>query len=301
MATKRVLYAALTGNLLVAATKAVAAVITGSSAMVSEAVHSFVDTGDQLLLLYGLHRSRLPPHEAHPLGHGRELYFWSFVVALLIFALGAGISIYEGILHIHHPKPITDPRVSYIVLGLAFLFEGWSWTVALKEVRRVKGARGILEEFERSKDPPSFMVLFEDTAALLGIMIAALTTFLSIKLRLPILDGVASILIGLILATIAVALARESKSLLIGEQADPALRKSLLQVAREVSKAEQLELMFAIQLSPEEVIVALAVRFPADMRAREIGAEVLEIERQLRARHHEVVAVYVRPQELPGS
>ena len=301
MATKRVLYAALTGNFFVAATKAVAAVITGSSAMVSEAVHSFVDTGDQLLLLYGLHRSRLPPHEEHPLGHGRELYFWSFVVALLIFALGAGISIYEGMLHIHHPTPITDPRVSYIVLGLAFLFEGWSWTVALKEVRRVKGSRGILEEFERSKDPPSFMVLFEDTAALLGIMIAALTTFLSIKLRLPILDGVASILIGLILATIAVALARESKSLLIGEQADPALRKSLLQVAREVSKAEQLELMFAIQLSPEEVIVALAVRFPADMRAREIGAEVLEIERQLRARHHEVVALYVRPQEPAGS
>ena len=301
MATKRVLYAALTGNFFVAATKAVAAVITGSSAMVSEAVHSFVDTGDQLLLLYGLHRSRLPPHEEHPLGHGRELYFWSFVVALLIFALGAGISIYEGILHIHHPTPITDPRVSYIVLGLAFLFEGWSWTVALKEVRRVKGSRGILEEFERSKDPPSFMVLFEDTAALLGIIIAALTTFLSIKLRLPILDGVASILIGLILATIAVALARESKSLLIGEQADPALRKSLLQVAREVSKAEQLELMFAIQLSPEEVIVALAVRFPADMRAREIGAEVLEIERQLRARHHEVVALYVRPQEPAGS
>ena len=167
--------------------------------------------------------------------------------------------------------------------------------------RRVKGSRGILEEFERSKDPPSFMVLFEDTAALLGIMIAALTTFLSIKLRLPILDGVASILIGLILATIAVALARESKSLLIGEQADPALRKSLLQVAREVSKAEQLELMFAIQLSPEEVIVALAVRFPAAMRAREIGAEVLEIERQLRAKHHEVVAVYVRPKEPPGS
>jgi len=301
VATKRVLYAALTGNFFVAATKAVAAVITGSSAMVSEAVHSFVDTGDQLLLLYGLHRSRLPPHEEHPLGHGRELYFWSFVVALLIFALGAGISIYEGILHIHHPTPITDPRVSYIVLGLAFLFEGWSWTVALKEVRRVKGSRGILEEFERSKDPPSFMVLFEDTAALLGIIIAALTTFLSIKLRLPILDGVASILIGLILATIAVALARESKSLLIGEQADPALRKSLLQVAREVSKAEQLELMFAIQLSPEEVIVALAVRFPADMRAREIGAEVLEIERQLRARHHEVVALYVRPQEPAGS
>ena len=295
MASKRVLYAALTGNLLVAVTKAVAATITGSSAMLSEAVHSCVDSGDQILLLYGLHRSRRPAHEEHPLGHGREIYFWSFVVALLIFALGAGISIYEGIVHVRSPEPIANPKVSYIVLGLAFVFEGWSWLVALKEVKKVKGSRGFLEEFERSKDPPSIMVLFEDTAALLGIIIAALATVLSTQLRVPILDGVASILIGLILATIAVALARESKSLLIGEQADPALRQSILTIARDVSHAEEIDLMFAIQLSPDQVIVALAVRFPADMRAPEIGAGILEIERELRNKHREVVAVYVRP------
>ena len=295
MASKRVLYAALTGNLLVAVTKVVAATITGSSAMLSEAVHSCVDSGDQILLLYGLHRSRRPPHEEHPLGHGREIYFWSFVVALLIFALGAGISIYEGIVHIRSSEPIANPKVSYIVFGLAFVFEGWSWLVALKEVKKVKGSRGFLEEFERSKDPPSIMVLFEDTAALLGIIIAALATVLSTQLRVPMLDGVASILIGLILATIAVALARESKSLLIGEQADPALRQSILTIARDVSHAEEIDLMFAIQLSPDQVIVALAVRFPADMRAPEIGAGVLEIERELRNKHREVVAVYVRP------
>jgi cation diffusion facilitator family transporter len=295
VASKRVLYAALAGNLLVAITKAVAAAITGSSAMLSEAVHSVVDTGDQLLLLYGLYRSKLPPDPKHPLGHGRELYFWSFVVALMIFALGAGISIYEGILHIRHPEPISNPLLNYIVLGITFVFQGWSWLVAVKEVRAAKGSLGFIEGFERSKDPPAFMVLFEDTADLLGIIIAAGAVFAVTHLHLAVLDGVGSVLIGLILGAMAVALARESKSLLIGEQADPELRDSILSIARGVGDAEEIDLVSAIQLSPDEVIVSLAVRFPDHMRAPQIGAEILEIERRLRAKHHEVVAVYVRP------
>ena len=295
MAAKRVLYVALAGNLLVAVTKGVAAAITGSSAMLSEAIHSVVDTGDQVLLLYGLYRSRRPADAKHPLGHGRELYFWSFIVALMIFAVGSGVSIYEGILHIRHPEPITNPLLNYIVLGLTFVFQGWSWLVAVKEVRAAKGSLGYIEAFKRSKDPPAFMVLFEDTADLLGILIAAAAVFGVTHLHLAVLDGVGSVLIGLILGTMAVGLARESKSLLIGEQADPELRESILSLSRDVSGAEEIDLVFAIQLSPDQVIVALAVRFPDDMRAPEIGAEILNIERRLRAKHHEVVAVYVRP------
>jgi cation diffusion facilitator family transporter len=297
VASKRVLYAALTGNLLVAATKIVAAVITGSSAMLSEAVHSVVDSLDQVLLLYGQRRASRPPHPEHPLGHGREIYFWSFVVALLIFAVGAGVSIYEGILHIRHPEPIANPLVSYVVLALAFVFEGWSWRIAQKEFKRVKGDRGYIEGFQQSKDPPSFMVLLEDTAALLGIVIATLATVAVTQLHLRYMDGVGSVLIGLILGTIAVALAQESKSLLIGEQADPALRTAIVEIAKQVSSVEDVEVVFAVQLAPEQVVVALGVRFPDDLPAVDIAKQIHAIEHDVRQRHPEVMAIYVRPRD----
>ena len=297
MAATRVIYAALTGNLLVAVTKGVAALITGSSAMVSEAIHSFVDSGNQILLLYGQRRARRPPHPEHPLGHGRELYFWSFIVALMVFAVGAGVSIYEGILHIRHPEPITNPLVSYVVLALAALFEGWSWRIALREVKKLKGSRGYIEGFEQSKDLPSFMVLLEDTAALLGIGIAAVATFISTRFHMPTIDGVASTLIGLILATVAYGLARETKSLLIGEQADPALQESILRIAREVSNVREVEVFAAIHLAPDQVLVGLRVRFPDDLRAVDLARQINEIERQLKRRHPEVIGVFVRPRE----
>ena len=293
--SKRVIYAALAGNLLVAASKGVAALLTRSSAMLSESIHSAVDSGNQLLLLHGMRRARKPADAEHPLGHGREIYFWSFVVALLVFALGAGISIYEGVLHILHPEPITKPVVSYVVLVLAFLFEGWSWLVALKEVKKEKGSRGFIEQVRHSKDPPSFMVLLEDSAAVLGIAIAALATFLSLQLHEPRLDGVGSILIGLILSGVALALARESKSLLIGEQADPALQRQIIEIARSVSAVEEVEVALAVHVAPDEVVVALALQFPDDLRAAEIGAQIKEIERQIQAEHPEVRSVFARP------
>ncbi len=170
LSSKSVIYAALIGNLLIAATKAFAAAWTGSSAMVSEAIHSFVDTGNEFLLLYGLRRAAQRPDREHPLGYGRELYFWSFIVAVLVFALGAGLSIYTGVLHIFHPAPIRDPLVNYVVLGLAFRFEGGSWLVSLRQFRAAIGPLGVYEAFRRSKDPPSFIILFEDSAALLVIV-----------------------------------------------------------------------------------------------------------------------------------
>src|SRR5664279_5771520 len=175
--TRRVVYVALAGNLLVTATKLGAALWTGSSAMLSEAVHSFVDTGNELLLLYGMHRSSRRPDIEHPIGYGRELYFWSFIVALQVFALGAGVSIYEGILHVWHAEPIVNPSINYLVLGLAFVFDGASWWVSFRQFRAAKGALGYYEAFRSSKDPPSFMVLFEDTADLIGIVLAALGTY----------------------------------------------------------------------------------------------------------------------------
>src|SRR5437867_10965299 len=218
--SKKVVYAALLGNVLVALTKFAAARLTGSSAMVSEAIHSLVDTGNEILLLYGVRRTARPAVELQPLGHGRELYCWSVIVTLLIFALGAGVSVYEGVSHVIAPVPISNSIVNYVVLGLAFVFEGISWGVAIKEFRSAKGKRGYFEAVRQSKDPAMFMVLFEDTAAVIGVLIALAGIGASETLGLPILDGVASIGIGIVLAVVAMFLAREAKGLLIGEPAE---------------------------------------------------------------------------------
>ncbi|HEY6090963.1 MAG TPA: cation diffusion facilitator family transporter [Gemmatimonadales bacterium] len=297
MSSKRVLYTGLAGNVLVAVTKAIAALMTRSSAMWAEAVHSAVDCGDQILLLYGLHRSKLPPDEAHPLGHGRELYFWSFIVALMIFAVGAGISIYEGVLHIRQPEPINNPLLNYIVLALSLVFQGWSSVVAFREVKKAKGSMGFIEGFQNSKNPPAYMVLFEDVADILGIVIAAIAVFGVTHFHVAALDGIASILIGLILATIAIGLARESKSLLIGEQATLTLRRSIVHIAKDVSDVQEVEVVLAVQLSPEQVVAALKVRFPDALRAPQLAEQIKRIEHAIQQRHPEVIALYVRPRD----
>ena len=298
--SKRVIYAALIGNLLVAATKAIAAAWTGSSAMFSEAVHSVVDTGNEVLLLYGIRRAAHRPDPEHPLGYGRELYFWSFIVALLIFAIGAGVSIYEGIGHIRKPEPISDPLVNYLVLALALLFDGGSWLVSLRQFQTVKGPLGYYEAFRRSKDPPSFMVLFEDSAALLGILIAAVGTFLAVALNAPEIDGIASILIELVLAGIAILLARESKSLLIGERADRRLSNSILRIAGAESSVVRANGVLTVQLAPDQILAALSLDFADDLCAADIEEKVGEIEGKVRAAHPEVVTLFVKPQTDKG-
>jgi cation diffusion facilitator family transporter len=295
--SRTAVYAALIGNLLVAATKGVAAAITGSSAMLSEAVHSVVDSGNEVLLLYGQNRAARPPDRDHPLGHGRELYFWSFVVALLIFALGAGVSIYEGILHIVHPEPIRQPVINYVVLALAFIFEGISWIVSFRQFRAAGGRRfTFYEAFRRSKDPPSFMVLFEDSAALLGIALAAFGTAGAVTLHMPELDGVASILIGLVLATVAGLLARESKSLLIGEPAEGDFIESVQKIAAEVPGVVRVHGALTSHLAPDQVVVSLNLEFEDNLRVPQLEDVVLEIERRVRARHPEVTTLFIKPQ-----
>jgi cation diffusion facilitator family transporter len=296
VSSRKVLYAALVGNLLVALTKFAAATVTGSSAMLSEAVHSLVDTGNEVLLLYGLRRADQPADEAHPFGHGRELYFWSFVVALIIFAVGAGVSIFEGIRHVLSPVAIIRPGVNYAVLALALVFEGASWTVAFKEFHAGKGDQGYLEAARRSKDPTTFMVLFEDTAAVLGVLIALAGTALAEALDLPVLDGVASIAIGGLLGVVASFLARESKGLLIGEPARSDVVASICAIARSHRGVERSNGLFTVHIGPRQVVAAISVDFADELSAREVETIVAEVEDRVRQAHPEVISLLIKPQ-----
>ena len=294
--SRQSVYAALIGNLLVAITKGVAAAITGSSAMLSETVHSFVDCGNEVLLLYGQKQAARPADSVHPFGYGRELYFWSFVVALLVFTLGAGVAIYEGVQHIRNPHPISDPTVNYVVLAFAFLFEGASWVISIRQFRAANGDRNFYEAFRRSKDPPSFTVLFEDSAALLGIAIAAAGTFASSTLHMPVFDGVASVLIGLTLAAVALLLGRESKSLLIGEPGDRDFTDSICTISSQVRGVVGANDVLTSYLSPDQVVVSLSIEFEDTLRVPELEEIVKEIERRVRAKHPEVMSIFVKPQ-----
>ncbi|WP_420130938.1 cation diffusion facilitator family transporter [Rhodopseudomonas sp.] len=301
--SKPAIYAALVGNLAIAVTKMAAAAWTGSSAMLSEGVHSLVDTGNEILLLYGLHRAARPPDEMHPLGHGRELYFWSFIVALLIFAIGAGVSFYEGVIHIITPEPITDVKINYIVLGFAFLFESGSWYVAWKGFRTAMPDLGVVPDLDyieaatRSKDPTTFIVLFEDSAALIGILIALAGTFASDYLAMPALDGVASIGIALLLAATGAFLARESKGLLMGEPAGPRTRERILQIARRHDAVVSADDLFTVHLAPRQVLVALRLDFDEVRLGRDIERKFDELDADIRRTCPDVVAVFIRPRQ----
>ena len=264
--------------------------------MTSEAVHSIVDTTNEILLLYGYRRASRPPDESHPLGYGRELYFWSFIVALLIFALGAGVSLYQGVLHVTAPRPIEDPIVSFVVLGLSFLFEGASWLFALRRFRSEHARLGWYEAFIRSKDAPALMVLLEDSAALIGIVIAVATTAAAVLLAQPVWDGIGSILIGILLGIASIGLARESKSLLIGEPAHSELSQSILDIARKSPGVVRANGLLTVQLSPTEVVAALSVEFADDKRADDIEHCVISLENEIRRQHPSVAALFIKPQ-----
>ena len=291
-----VVIAALLGNLAIAVVKFIAAAITGSSAMLSEGVHSLVDTGNELLLLYGMARANKPPDESHPFGYGRELYFWAFIVALLVFALGACVSVYEGLHHLRHPEPMSRPLINYLVLGASMVFEGISWTVALREFRAAKGDMGYVEAFRRSKDPTTFTVLFEDSAALLGLCIALVGVAASQALAMPELDGVASLLIGCLLAVTALLLARETKGLLMGEAAAPGMRHSMLQIAASDPGVQSANGAITSQVGPQQVVASLSLKFRDALDTSEIEACVHRIEAAIAAAHPEVVMLFVKPQ-----
>ncbi len=291
-------WAALAGNLLVAGAKFVAAAVTGSAAMLSEAVHSLVDTVNELLLLYGIARSVRPPDRQHPLGYGRELYFWSFVVALLIFTLGAGVSVYQGVNRLLHPAPIQQPAVIFVVLGISLAFEGASWLVGMRAFRATKRYRGWWEAFRRSKDPPTFIVVFEDTAAILGIVAAAAGTALALVTGDSRWDGAASLAIAIILAAVAALLGRESKALLIGERADPALSDAIMRTAAGIAGVCSANSVVTVQLAPNNVVAMLSVDFFDYLRAPDIERAVIELEAGVRGAYPEVSALFVKPQSV---
>lgn len=291
--SKKVIYAALIGNFLIAITKFFAAFLTGSSAMLSEGIHSLVDTGNQVLLLYGLRRAKLPPDERFPFGHGKEVYFWSFVVAILIFAVGSGISLYEGIQHMLHPSHMDDPTINYIVLILAMIFEGFAWYFAWKEFKKVKGERDYFTAVQRSKDPTIFVVLFEDSAAMLGLMVAFLGVWLAQVTHNPIFDGLASVIIGLILGGTAIWLAIETKSLLIGESADPKVIRGIREMTQAYPEILHINEVLTMHMGPEFILVNLSVNFADNNRPDDIERVIAQLDKQIKQSFPRVKRVFV--------
>jgi cation diffusion facilitator family transporter len=293
----RTLVIALLANLGIAVSKFVAAAITGSSAMLTEGVHSVVDSTNQLLLMWGRRAAKRPPDKFHPFGYGRELYFWSFVVAVLVFSLGAGVSVYEGIIHIANPEPAVSPVVAYIVLLVAFLLEGWSTLEAFADFKKSKGQLGWFQAVRRSKDPPAFIVLLENGAAMAGIIAAALGLLLSQLTHNPFYDGAASIVIGTILGLTAALLAYESKGLLIGEAADPVLVRNLRELADSQPGVVGVGHVLTVHSSPDQITVMMNVDFRDDMLAGEVERIVCRVEDEARERWPAVRRLFVRPMQ----
>ncbi len=291
--TKLVIYAALAGNALISVTKFIAAAVTGSAAMMAEGIHSLVDTGNQVLLLHGMRRAKKPADAQFPFGHGKEIYFWSFVVAIMVFAIGSGVSIYEGVHRVLHPEPVTDPIVNYLVLALAFAFEGVAWWMAWRQFGRQRRGRGIAETVQTSKDPTTFVVLFEDSAALLGLLVAAVGLALSQVLSMPVFDGIASIGIGIILALTAIWLAVRTKSLLIGEAAEPAMVADVTQRAATLPAVVAVNEVLTLHMGPDYVLLNVSVDFADDLLAGEIEQTIETLTKEIRAAHPQIQRVFV--------
>jgi cation diffusion facilitator family transporter len=295
---KKTIYAAMVANFAIAIIKFIAASITGSSAMLSEGIHSVVDTGNQLLLLLGLRLSKQPADDGHPFGYGQELYFWTLIVALFIFAIGGGMSIYEGIGHIRHPQPLTDPRWNYGVLGLAVIFEGYSWNVALQEFLASKREDNFWQAIRASKDPTVFAILFEDTAALIGLFVAFVGVLSGHLLGNIYLDGVASIVIGVILCGVASLLAIESKGLLIGEGATAETVASIKKIINDDPAVENVIKVLTLHFGPQEILLNLEINFVDDLETDELEIAVERLESSIRIQHLEIQNIFIEAKSI---
>ena len=290
--TKTAVVAAILGNLAIATTKFFAAAFSGSSAMLSEAIHSLVDTGNGALILLGIRNSRKPPDSEHPFGHGRELYFWTLMVGVLIFGVGGGMSVYEGLTHLTNPKPIEDAKWTYIVLGLSAVFESITWYFGWKAFSKERRGRGVFEVIHSTKDPTSFSVLLEDSAALLGLGVALLGIFLSQSLNEPYFDGGASIVIGLLLCTIATVMVYESRGLLIGEGVDQNTLKNLREIVEADEDVAHLQHLHTIYQSPQTVLLVIELRFDDSISAVDVRKAVRRLEANIQARYPEIKYVF---------
>ncbi len=296
----KVVIAALIGNGLIAITKFAAAAYTGSSAMLSEAIHSVVDTGNQALILFGIRQSKKPADETHPFGYGMELYFWTFVVAILIFAVGAGVALYEGVEKILHPRPVGSAFINYIVLSAAMVFEAGAWWLAFKEFRGRKGHRSYISAVHESKDPALFTVLFEDTAAMLGLIIAFVGIALGEYLNMPIFDGIASVMIGVILAVVAAVLAYECKGLLVGEAARKPVVRGIRAIAESRDGVKAVNELLTMHLGPEDILVNLSLDFDDGISSEAVEAAISSMEAEIKDSYPEVKRLFIEVQSLQG-
>ena len=299
--SKPVIIAALAGNTLIAVMKFLAAGVTGSSAMFSEGIHSLVDTGNQGLLLFGLRQAKKPADDEFPFGHGKEIYFWGFVVAILIFAVGAGLSLYEGVLHIVHPRPIDNPNVNYIVLVLAMVFEGLAWLFALRQFRKAKGGLGYIEAVRVGKDPTMFIVLFEDTAAMAGLVVALAGLVAGQATGILVLDGIASVVIGLILGATAIWLARETKGLLIGESATRPVVRGIRLIVAAHEAVEHVNEVLTMHMGPDYILVNISVDFRDTCQAPAIEQAVAELEERIKAAFPTVRRLFIEAEARATS
>lgn len=290
--------AAIAGNIAIAITKFIAAGLTGSSAMLSEGIHSLVDTGNGCLMLLGIHKSQAAPDFEHPFGHGKELYFWSLIVAIAIFAVGCGMSMYEGITHLIHPEPIGNAGWNYAVLGFAMVFEGTSWVFGWKAFRSVRGRRGIFEAIRKSKDPSTFMVFFEDSAALLGIAIAFVGIFLGQELHNPYADGLASIMIGLVLGLVSFILAYESKGLLIGEGVDRETLRRLRTLVEKDDAVEHVSRLLTMHFGPHEVLLTLEVKFRDELSMMRVRNAIGRIQKSVQEVYPDITRIYFASESI---
>ena len=295
------IYGAIVANVSIAITKFLVAGITGSSAMLSEGIHSAVDTFNGVLLLVGLKLSQRPATPEHPFGHGKELYFWGLIVAVLIFGLGGGLSFYEGVQHVRHPEPLHDPMWNYVVLGAAAVFEGSSFAIALRQFLKEAGDTPFWEALHRSKDPTTYTVLAEDAAALVGLLVAALGIALSHRFDKPELDGAASLVIGLLLAGVAVALVRESRGLLIGEGIRPETARAIRSIALAQPKVRDVGRILSMYVGPDDVLVTMDLDFDEGTAATDAAAAIAAIERQVRERYPMIKRLFIEAGAAPAQ
>lgn len=302
MAESRIaIYGAIGANIAIAITKFAVAGITGSSAMLSEGIHSSVDTFNGVLLLVGLRLSKRPPSVEHPFGHGKELYFWSLIVAVLIFGLGGGVSFYEGIEHIRHPEPLGDPTWNYVVLAAAAVFEGTSFLIALRQFRAQAGGTPFWQALDRSKDPTTYTVLAEDSAALAGLAVAALGIYLGHRFDMPVFDGAASMVIGLLLAGVALLLIAQSRGLLIGEGVRPETARAIRELAMAQPSVEEVGRVLSMYIGPDQVLAIVDVNFKDDTDTGEAAEAIAAIERQVRARFPMIKRLFIEASEAPAD
>ncbi len=297
--SKNSIYGALIANAAIAILKFVAAFFSGSSAMLSEGIHSAVDTSNELLLLLGISRSKKPPDKQHPFGHGQELYFWSLIVSVLIFGLGGGMSIYEGVSHILHPHAMENAIWNYIVLGSAFVFEAISFYIAVKDLSKQSGhKKNFWGKLRTSKDPGFFIVIYEDAADLAGLLIAFGATVLSSYFNNPLLDGIASVLIGLVLIVIAILMIAESHNLLIGESADLRLIEQTEELIRQDKDVHEVQTPLTMQLSPDEVLLVLNLEFNKDLTGSQIVDSINRLEKTITEKFPQIKQIYLEAGNL---